>query len=706
MSSISLFQKITQTKNGEQIPIDIFLDYIRDGKWQDIVLPIRAMDKKDRDTAKKNVPYVTISGTFEDRKDNGAAFHSGFIGIDIDNVDAEETKSLLCVDKHVYAAFTSISGRGLCVLIKINGDKHREAFAGISEYLYENYSVIIDPTSVNPSRARFISYDPHLYINDKAAKFTIYPKIKAPKKIEQIVFTQSDFDTILQEIQRRNLNLCDNYSEWLRIGFAIAEKFGEGGRNYFHMLSQFSSKYKPADTDKQYNNCLKARGSRISTISTFYYYCKQAGLQTYSQTTKTVISAAVNAKKGGLSKDTIVKNLKQFEEITPEVSTEIVDQVFENNIEYSEDSLIVQVEQWLKFNYEIRKNEVTRNFEENGVPLTQYDLNSMFLTAKKVMDKINYELFDRIINSKNTPLYNPFLEFISANQHLKPIGKIDKLFDTILSQDFEYNRKFGKKWLVGLIASIHGQHSPLMLILSGRLQGTGKTEFFRRLLPYELSAYYADISAGIKDTDLNILMTQKLLLLDDECGGKSKKDEIALKSILSKQTFSLREPYGRNNVDLRRLAVLCGTTNEENILNDTTGNRRIIPIPVFSINHKDYNEIDKTEVFMEAYQLWRSGFNWQLTREDIDNLATQTVQFESHSLEYELIIKWYAKPSPGHFTDYMTASDIKVEIEGKTGQKLLLDRIGKEMQRIGFKQVSKRIDGNPKKVYEVVRAGS
>jgi predicted P-loop ATPase len=704
-SVIALYPKISETKKHEKIPVDIFLDYIKDGKWQDYVLPIRALkDKSARQDAKKKVPYVTLSGEFSDRTDKGLVSHSGFIGIDIDDIDPEDAKGYLCPDKYVFAAFTSISGRGLCLVFKINGDKHREAFAGISEYLFENYKLICDPTSVNPSRARFVSYDPHLYLNPTCEKFTLYPKNKAPKKIDKIVFAQNDFEELVKQVQQRGLNICDNYHEWLRIGFAFADKFGESGRSYFHTVSAASQKYKPNDTDRQYNNCLKSRGSKLSTISTFYYYCKQAGLQLYSSETKQIINAAVSAKKGGRNPEQAAQNLSKFEQIPVQSSEDIIKQVFDNDVSVSnEDGDIQQLEQWLKHEYEIRKNEISRNFENRGKVMDQSTFNSIYIAAKKIFPKIGFEIIERIINSDFTPTYNPLKEFIANNEHRNPKGKIDKVFDCILSEDYNYTRKFGKKWFVGLIASIYGQHSPLMLILSGKVHGTGKTEFFRRMLPNELKSYIADVAAGIKDTDLNILMTQKLILLDDECGGKSKKDEIALKSMLSKQIFSLREPYGRNNVDLQRLAVLCGTTNDEGILSDPTGNRRIIPIPVYSINHEDYNAIDKADLFMEAYHLWKGGFNWQLTSEDIKELSDKTTRFENFSVEYELIMKWYDMPNGGTGFSYLTATDVKVEMEGKTHQKLSLDRIGKELQRLGYKQVSKKINGMPKKTYEISR---
>ena len=96
-----------------------------------------------------------------------------------------------------------------------------------------------------------------------------------------------------------------------------------------------------------------------------------------------------------------------------------------------------------------------------------------------------------------------------------------------------------------------------------------------RLLPAELKSLYAEskLDAGKDD---EILMTQKILIVDDEFGGKSKQEEKRFKEITSKQIFNLREPYGRVNVDLNRLATLGGSTNDTGILNDPTGNRTFI----------------------------------------------------------------------------------------------------------------------------------
>jgi len=710
MTNISIYSKATDTKSKKTIPLDLFFEGIKDGKWQDIVLPIRTIsDKEQRTEAKKKAPAVTIAGQFSERSDTHLEKHSGFLAIDIDEVeDLNHLKSLVCADKYVYAAFVSISGRGLCVVLKINPAKHREAFQGASEYFYNEYKLILDPTSINVSRLRFVSYDPDIYMAKTCEKFALYPKNKPPKKVDKTVFAKDDFTSILDQIVQRRLNMCENYHEWLRIAFAFCHHFSESGREYFHIVSQYSSKYDSVLADKQYSACLKQKGSNTSTIATFYYYCKLAGVSVYSERTRKIAYTASYAKKSGLSPEQVVQNLEKFADISGPDVPDLVAQVINNDIQIKgEDSFIEQFEIWMRQNYDLKRNEVSMYIEDGGNQIKQKDLNTIFLTAKKFFDNMNYELTDRLINSNFIEGYNPFHKFFTDHADLSSVGNIDRLFGSLETKEPDFTLHFGRKWLVGIISAIHGEHSPLMFILTGS-QSTGKTEFFRRLLPSEwhdkkrsYPDYYAEskLDAGKDD---EILMTQKLLIMDDEMGGKSKKESKRLKELTSKQTFSLREPYGRNNVDLNRLAVLCGTTNDNEILNDPTGNRRIIPVHIEGIDYKAYNAVDKTELFMEAYRLFKSGFDWELNKHDIAYLNKDSDNFEVVSIEKELVLQYFEpckKDDP--YAEFKTTTQIKVFLEMKSNQKLIVQKIGQEMKRLGFFFYGKRLSSQVLWGYDV-----
>ena len=726
-SSISFYNRVSNIGSKDIMPLDIFLEYIGDGKWEDVTHAIRrCTDKEEKERLKKAAPSVTVSGTFTERTDNGLQEHSGYIAVDIDKLDNPETlKAVLTKDKYVAACFVSIGGKGLCVLFKINPEKHREAFQGISEYLFSTYEIICDPTSINVSRPRFVSYDPHIHIADKVEKFAIYPKEKPPKKIAKIVFSGSDFDYILQQIVSKRLNITqDSYHTWYRICFAVGHKFGEAGRQYFHIISQYSSKYDANICDKQYTACLKHHENHGSAngidIATFYYYCKGAGLEIYSERTMKIAFSASQGKKAGLSVQSIEENLKKFEEVEGEDVADIIKQVMDGNIQIDADNLIEQLELWIRQNYSLQRNEITRYIENNGVPLQKADLNSIFIKAKKILDKLTFELVDRLINSDFVPTYNPFkvwfAEHVTSSEEgaipeLKsllcvypkgnfdpkntPIPALTALFSTIKTKSSEFALYFGIRWFTGVVHSIYGGHNPLMYVLSGEIQNTGKTEWWRRLLPPELKPYYAEskLDAGKDD---EILMTQKLIIMDDEMGGKSKREEKRLKELTSKQVFSLREPYGHNNVDLVRLANLGGTGNDGGLLSDPTGNRRIVPVKVFGIDIDAYNAIDKRRLLIEAYMLYKAGFKWQLDREDIKYLGHDTEEFEVAVSEAELLMKYFCTG-----TAELTATDIKIILEKHTQQKLSLDRIGKELKRLGYEQKHIKIGSSTKRVYLV-----
>jgi predicted P-loop ATPase len=301
------------------------------------------------------------------------------------------------------------------------------------------------------------------------------------------------------------------------------------------------------------------------------------------------------------------------------------------------------------------------------------------------------------------PSYNPIKQFFESLPEFdtnKP-SVITKLAESIINDIQPYTEYFFKKWIVSIVSSAYGVHSPLMFVLSGERQGRGKTEFFRRMFPPELKdEYYAEskLDAGKDD---EILMTQKLVIMDDEMSGKNKKETMRLRELTSKERFDLREPYGKINVSLRRLAVLCATTNAKDVLRDPFGNRRVIPIPVERIDFATYNSVDKYELFAEAFSLWKSGFDWTiLTEDDREYLNKYQFDFAAEFMEKELILKYFTSKDPD---TAMTASEIKAELEKLTNQRLSLDMIGRNLSTIGYTKKSVRRDTQVSKMWMVKR---
>ena len=512
-----------------------------------------------------------------------------------------------------------------------------------------------------------------------------------------LVVCENDVQHIVQQISNNNIDLtAGDYFNYLQIGFALAEEYAEGGRDFFHAVASVNHKYNSKQCDHQYNNCLKADGHGV-TIATFFYLAKEAGLSIRTEKSKLITQIAALRKKNDGSARGVIDLLEEIHDIPKEESEELVTKVFASNDVVSGLSVFEQLEVFLSTEFNFKRNEVTRKIYEGTNEVDTIFMNGIYGNAKKIVnDSVKFDDINRLIYSPNSENFNPLKDFFENRKGIKPEGLIKQLCDTIDTYTGiegqnpfpDYKYVFVTKWLVGIVASIYGKHSPLLLVLLGG-QNTGKTEWFRRLLPKELKEYYAESKLDSGKDD-EILMTQKILIMDDELGGKSKRDAKKLKELVSKSYFTLREPYGKSNVDLRRLAVLCGTSNEEDVLNDVTGNRRVIPIKVEGVKFELYNSIDKVQLFMEVFHLFQSGYNWNLTKEEIKILNENTTENVQVNQEQESINSFLRKPtSEKDEISRMSATEIMMYINRLSGANAyrFSNKIGQELKRLGFEQV-------------------
>lgn len=688
--NISIYKNIQDSKSQERIPLDIFLENVQKGQWQDIVLPIRTITDPDiRKQRKAKVPYVTISGVFgEVRNRENLKIHSGFISMDIDNLGTEVngTMQLLKQDPYCYSAFMSISGTGVCALFKIDPERHQDAFLALSDYLLNKYQLIVDPSGKDTSRPRYISFDPELFINDKCLIFKKYLPKEKKRKITSTIFVKSEFDEVINKMVAAQVSCVEDYRDWLAISFGLADQFGEAGRQYFHLLSSCSNKYETSMCDRQYTHAIKreGRGGSKITIATIYWFAKQAGININSERTKKIAAITTTQKKAGLDSTQIITNLKKFEGI--EGAEDIVQQAFSANNNFAkEESLIENIRAWLRCNFNLKRNVITRKIENDGQIFEEIDFNTIFLEAKILFDDLSFDLFMKIIMSRNTIQFNPLKEFVDSHpwDGTKRLGQLAACITSNTGTP-EWRERMVTLWMVGLIESIYGGNSELNFILVGK-KDTGKTFFFRNLLPPELKDYFANSQLN-RGTDDEILMCEKLIVFNDEYGGKRKDAEREEKRLMAADYFSLRVPYGRGNETIKRIANLCGTCNEIDILDDATGNKRIVIMEAIGrFNFELYNSLDKAQLLAEAKALWDAGEKPKLKEEEIDMLENLTdKKYGKVSFEAEMLAQHFLPADQTDPWDFMTATQIKNFLELHTKEKININKLGAQLRKIGY----------------------
>jgi len=169
---ITIFKNILATAAGFDRTVDFALDRIKKGNSKELLNRIRLEnDKEKRNKLKMELPSICFSGTFSNRSASGLKKHSGFVCLDFDSFPDSDTiqafRDTVQAWEYTYALFTSPSGNGLKVLVRIPPDplKHKAYFDAIA-FVWD--CPYFDKAVSDVSRVCYESYDPKLYINKEA----------------------------------------------------------------------------------------------------------------------------------------------------------------------------------------------------------------------------------------------------------------------------------------------------------------------------------------------------------------------------------------------------------------------------------------------------------------------------------------------------------------------------------------------------------
>lgn len=288
---VSYYRTIEDTTSNVVIPLSMFLNECASPQsmHKDIVLRTRALSGNDyKEQKRKCIPCCTVGAVCTPTRTNDNATPNGLLCIDIDGeknpqiTDMDYFKIQVSVLPFVAYCARSIGGNGVYIILGIT---HPDKFSDVYKQLEIDFAkcgVTLDPSCKNISRARFMSYDEHPYINRHALPYKgLYVQ---PKKIPHLnVGAASDTERkvaqYVERIKDARIDLTMSYDDYMHIGMAISD-LGEAGRQYFHAVCQFweknGKKYNPFDVDKDFDNFL--RTTRNIHIGTFFQMCHDAGI--------------------------------------------------------------------------------------------------------------------------------------------------------------------------------------------------------------------------------------------------------------------------------------------------------------------------------------------------------------------------------------------------------------------------------------------
>jgi predicted P-loop ATPase len=102
---------------------------------------------------------------------------------------------------------------------------------------------------------------------------------------------------------------------------------------------------------------------------------------------------------------------------------------------------------------------------------------------------------------------------------------------------------------------------------------------------------------------------------------------------------------------------------------------------------------DVNKAWGQAYALYKSGFKFQLTAEEIKANESRNEQYQQISMEYEYVQAYLSPGTPFDHNDFLTTTQIRDYILIKTERKAEIkntDKLGRALKNLGFTRVIKR----------------
>lgn len=209
--------------------------------------------------------------------------------------------------------------------------------------------------------------------------------------------------------------------------------------------------------------------------------------------------------------------------------------------------------------------------------------------------------------------YHPIRDYLESLKWDRVPRLEHWLHDFLGADESEYTAGVGKMFLIGMVARVMraGCKNDYVLILEGN-QGIRKSTACKVLAGEK---FFSDSLPPIREgsKDLASHLAGKWLVEVAEMSAASRADTESLKAFLTRTHETYRPAYGRNEITQARQCVLVGTTNRQEYLRDSTGDRRFWPVKCgVSGDPCDIDGLQEArdQLFAEAFHLYQRGEKW------------------------------------------------------------------------------------------------
>lgn len=275
------------------------------------------------------------------------------------------------------------------------------------------------------------------------------------------------------------------------------------------------------------------------------------------------------------------------------------------------ENYIIYLENSPKYKGKMKYNEFTNKREFDGAAYSINIFSGICLDIEKEFGSKNRaDLEDALRCIYDKYSYDPVKDYLKSLKW-DGVKRVETLFiDLLEAEDNELTRFMTKKWLTAGVSRVMcpGCKFDNILVLTGA-QGTGKSTICERLSKGFYNTFsFNDISTTNKDN--TIKLTETWIAVFDELDALSKRDTTQVKNFLSSTKDNVRKPYCPEDVDIPRRCVFIGSTNDREMLRDSTGNRRFWVLDCHKTKRDGKVQDTMTPEFVD--QIWAEAYQYYM----------------------------------------------------------------------------------------------
>ena len=327
-------------------------------------------------------------------------------------------------------------------------------------------------------------------------------------------------------------------------------------------------------------------------------------------------------------------------------------------------SVLEDLEAYLFTRYDFRYNVLTEQAEYRPKGecdfhlVSQRVLNTLCMEARKQGINCWDKDVSRLLLSQVIPDFHPFQAYCEGLPEWDGEDRVSELARRVSDASLWVNGFH--RWMLGMMAQWMGMESlcanAVAPLLISTEQGRCKSTFCSILLPKELQSFYID------KFDLTSVSgcEQKLSLFGlinmDEFDRYGERSMANLKNLMQLKKLTFRKSHRSYYSQLPRIASFIGTSNQKELLTDTTGSRRFLCVEV--TKKIDCTMPNYAQIYAQLKVELLAGEQYWFSAEEERDIQVNNQAYYKHSPEQELFFKCFRIPSAEEEGIRLSSTDI------------------------------------------------